>query len=255
MAMKYLGETFDIHCGGVDLIFPHHENEIAQSEAATGKPFVRYWLHGAHLKIEGRKMSKSIGNLYTLRELLDRGYEPMALRWVLLATHYRQPNNFTFEALDAAGQAIERVRDFRRRLGEIGGDGADLEKETVLCEETFGAALDDDLNISAALATVFDFIRETNKLMDHNALGLEGSRRALGMLDRLHSVTGLFGPLSEQPAPQEVRQLVLERQRARRDKDFARADGIRDRLAELGWTVEDTPDGPRVKRQMPAHTQ
>ena len=249
MSMKYLGSTFDIHTGGVDNMFPHHENEIAQSECATGRPFVKYWLHCAHLVVEGRKMAKSLGNFFTLRDLVEAGHNPLAIRWVLIATHYRQPNNFTFEALDAANQALNRIRDFRLRLGEIRGSGSALEKETAACEEAFGNALDDDLNISAALGAVFDFVRDTNKSIDRNEVGGEGAQRALAMLDRLNAVTGVFAPPIESGVPQEVMDLVKERQQARRDKDFSRSDAIRGELTRKGWVVEDTPDGPRVKRQ------
>ncbi len=247
MSRKYLGDSFDIHCGGVDLVFPHHENEIAQSEAATGKPFVRYWLHSGHLRVEGRKMAKSFGNTYTLRELLDKGYEPAAIRWVLSAAHYRQPSNFTFEGLDAAAQSLRRIRDFRLRLEDIDGDGSELAEETAACERAFGEALDDDLNISAALAAVFDFIRDTNKLIDEDCLGEVGASNALALLGRLDEACGLFPSKDTDGVPDEVIELVNERQRVRREKNFARADEIRDTLKEMGWTVEDTPDGPRVK--------
>ncbi len=249
MSMKYLGSTFDIHTGGVDNMFPHHENEIAQSECATGKLFVKHWLHCAHLMVEGRKMAKSLGNFYTLRDLVEAGHNPLAIRWVLIATHYRQPNNFTFDTLDAANQALNRIRDFRLRLGEIRATGSGLEKETAACEEAFGNALDDDLNISAALGAVFDFIRDTNKSIDRNEVGIDGAKRALAMLDRLNEVTGIFAPPVESEVPQEVTDLVRERQQARRDKNFARSDAIRAELAEQGWVIEDTADGPRVKRQ------
>jgi len=247
MSMKLLGETFDIHTGGIDNLFPHHENEIAQSEAATGKSFVRYWMHCAHLVVEGRKMSKSLDNFYTLRDLLEQGHDPRAIRWVLIATHYRQPNNFSFDALEAANQSLARIRDFRLRLKDVAGSGVDLETEAGACEEAFGEALDDDLNASAGLAAVFEFIRDTNRLIDKNELGPEGARRAEGLLDRLNTVTGLFGGPESDEAPQHVLDLVSERQQARREKDFARADEIRNTLAEKGWIVEDTSDGPRVK--------
>jgi cysteinyl-tRNA synthetase len=250
MSMKYLGETFDLHLGGVDLIFPHHENEIAQSESNTGKTFVNHWVHSAHLLVDGRKMSKSLGNIYTLREVLEKGYDPLAVRWVLIATHYRQPNNFTFEAVDAASQSLGRIRDFRLRLREVSGPGADLETESAECRRLFGEAMDDDLNISGALGVVFNFIRETNRLIDERTLGEEGARRAEALLDDLDAVTGLFAPSLEEAAPQEIQDLVLERQQARRSKDFKRADEIRDRLTAEGWVLEDTPDGPRVKRSL-----
>jgi len=248
MSMKYLGDTFDIHCGGVDLIFPHHENEIAQSEAYSGKPFVRYWLHCEHLIVEGKKMSKSAGNFFTLRDLLDKGYAPLAIRFVLLATHYRKRLNFTFDELDRAASTLERIREFRRRLKNVQGEGADLETETAECERAFGEALDDDLNISVALAALFDFITAVNKLIDEHQLGREGAERAGALLERLNGVLGLLEE-EEEEAPSEVTDLVNARQQARRDKDFAKADEIRDKLAEMGWEVKDTPEGPRVDRK------
>ena len=249
MSMALLGESFDIHCGAVDLVFPHHENEIAQSEGATGKPFVRYWLHAAHLNIDGQKISKSLGNTITLRDLLEQGHDPVAIRWALRATHYRQPTNFSAETLEAAKNAVQRIRDFRLRLREAArGDGASLEEECAACETAFGDALDDDLNISGALAAVFDFVRLTNKLLDEDDLSAEGAQRAIGLLDRLDGVTGLLGDAPGLEAPPDVLERVKARQEAHRSKDFARADALRDELAASGWIVEDTPDGARVKR-------
>jgi len=247
MSLKYLGESFDIHCGGVDNIFPHHENEIAQSECCTGRTFVKYWLHCAHLVVEGRKMSKSLGNFFTLRDLLERGIDPMAIRWVLLATHYRQPNNFSFEAVDAARESLRRIRDFRDRLKTVRGGGG-LAQQCAACEAAFQEALDDDLNISGALGVVFDFIRDVNKLVDDGVAGAEGAREALTLMDRLDRVTGLFGDAPEAAVPQDVLDLVQARQDARRAKDFAKADAVRDQLRSLGWILEDTAYGPRVKR-------
>lgn len=250
MAMKYLGESFDIHCGGVDNIFPHHENEIAQSCCATGKQFVRYWLHCAHLVVDGRKMSKSLGNFFTLRDLTAKGLEPLAIRWVLIATHYRQPNNFAFDAVDAAVESLRRIRDFHVRLGELAGEGDDLAELCAACEAGFTAAMDDDLNISGGLAAVFDFIREANKRIDGGGVGAAGGENARALLGRLDAVTGLFGDHSgaASSVPERVWELVEARQQARRDKDFARADALRDTLASEGWVLEDTPGGPRVKR-------
>ncbi len=248
MSMKYLGERFDIHCGGVDNIFPHHENEIAQSECATGKPFVKYWLHCAHLVVEGRKMSKSLGNFFTLRDLLEKGLNPLAIRWTLIATHYRQQSNFSFEAVDAAEQALRRVGDFRIRLGEVNGPGADLADRCAACEQAFAEALDDDLNISGGLGAVFDFIRDVNKMIDAGEVGEDGARNALALLDRLNAVTGVFAPPTEDAVPKHVMDRVLARQQARRNRDFAQADALRDALLAEGWVIEDTPDGPRVKR-------
>lgn len=248
MSMKYLGPSFDIHCGAVDLVFPHHENEIAQSEGATGKPFVKYWLHAAHLNIEGRKISKSLGNTIALRGLIDEGHDPIAIRWALRATHYRQPTNFNAETLESAKQAVRRIQDFRIRLGEIRrSSGAELEKECADCEAKFAEALDDDLNISSALASVFDFLRETNKLIDDDQLSAGGAQRALALLDRLDTVTGLFGGGGEAGAPPDIQDLVEQRQEARRNKDFAAADAIRAELTDKGWVLEDTPEGVRVK--------
>jgi cysteinyl-tRNA synthetase len=249
MSVKYLGDHFDIHCGGVDNIFPHHENEIAQSCCATGAQFVNYWLHCAHLVVDGKKMSKSLGNFYTLRDLVDKGTDPMAIRWVLLSTHYRQPNNFAFDAVEAAGQALQRIRDFRRRLTEVEGSGDDLSDLCTQCEEAFVKALDDDLNISGALGAVFEFVRAANRSLDAATVSTIGAENALALLDRLDEVTGLFGEGGEaKEAPEEILARVNQRQQARRDKDFALADEIRDKLAAEGWIIEDTPDGARVKR-------
>ncbi len=248
MSMKYLGEHFDIHCGGIDNMFPHHENEIAQSCCATGAPFVNYWLHCAHLVVEGKKMSKSLGNFYTLRDLLERGLDPMAIRWNLLATHYRQPANFSFDAVEAATQAIRRLRDFRIRLGEMRGEGDALEQECATCETAFTSEMDDDLNISGALGAIFNFVRDVNRKADADDVGTTGARNALDLLDRLNHVTGVFTFPEKEAVPQEVLDQAMARQQARRDKDFAAADAIRDALAAQGWVIEDTPDGPRVKR-------
>ncbi len=248
MSMHYLGESFDIHCGAVDLVFPHHENEIAQSEGATGKPFVKYWMHAAHLNIDGRKISKSLGNTITLRSLLDEGHSPLTIRYALRSTHYRQPTNFSAETLEAAKQAVQRIQDFKHRLKELRrSSGTTLSEECDQCEKKFAEALDDDLNISAALAAVFDFLRDTNRLMDDHELGEEGAANALTMLDRFDTVTGLTGDAATDVVPDEILDLVAQRQQARRNKDFSAADTIRDQLADKGWVLEDTPDGPRVK--------
>lgn len=248
MSMHYLGPSFDIHCGAVDLIFPHHENEIAQSEAATGKPFVKYWVHAAHLNIDGRKISKSLGNTITLRDLLEDGHDPLTIRYALRSTHYRQPTNFSAETLEMARNTVQKLQEFRARLKQIrAGSGETLEQAAADCETRFAHALDDDLNISGALAAVFDFIRDTNRLIDHNELAEIGAQNALALLDRLDTVTGLFGE-QEAAVPDDVQDLVAQRQQARRNKNFAEADAIRDKLAQAGWLVKDTPDGPRVSR-------
>lgn len=248
MSMKYLGSHFDIHCGGIDNMFPHHENEIAQSCCATGASFVNYWLHCAHLVVDGKKMSKSLGNFYTLRDLVEKGLDPLAIRYALIATHYRQPSNFSFEAVAGAAQALRRIRDFRIRLEEIRGEGDDLRVECDTCERDFITNMDDDLNISGALGIVFNFIRDVNRKIDDGVVGSAGATHALDLLDQLNQVTGIFAPSIEESAPQTVLDLVEARQQARRAKNFSEADAIRDRLLQEGWVIEDTPDGARVKR-------
>jgi cysteinyl-tRNA synthetase len=248
MSMKYLGDTFDIHCGGVDLVFPHHENEVAQSEGRTGKPFANYWLHCEHLIVEGKKMSKSLGNFFSLRDLLEKGYSAKALRYVLLTTHYRKRLNFTFDELDGAAQALDRLQEFQRRLGHVQGTGSDLADEVQKCEAAFGEALDDDLNVAQAMAVLFDFVRDTNKCIDENSLGEAGASAATDLLNRLDQVLGLLDDEEEDAAPAEIMDLVMERQEARRSRDFARSDEIRDTLAAQGWIIKDTPDGPRVEK-------
>ncbi|MEM2319587.1 MAG: cysteine--tRNA ligase [Candidatus Bathyarchaeia archaeon] len=246
MAMKYLGETIDIHSGGVDLIFPHHENEIAQSEAATGKPFARYWLHCEHLLVEGRRMAKSLGNFYTLRDLLARGYDPMAIRFLLMSTHYRQQLNFTFEGLDAAKNAVNRLRTFTRRLLEADGRGCGEKIDALMVEvqKRFEEAMDDDLNISLALAALFDFIREANKLMDENMLSKEEAKKVYALMMRFDKVLGVIGEVkAEEKLPKEAEELIRRREEARKAKDWETADKIRAQLRAMGIIIEDTPQG------------
>jgi len=241
MSMQHLGETFDIHCGGEDLIFPHHEDEIAQSEAVTGKPLARYWLHNSHLLVEGRKMSKRLNNVYTLRDLLARGWTGREIRYVLLSAHYREQLNFTFDGLQAARSALQRMDDFLLKLQEIAGSCSGSYDGTLLPE--FEAALDDDLNISAALGAIFEFVRQTNK----RALTAEEASGILATWKRIDGVLG-FGMPTKSEVPSDIQRLVEERQGARKAKNFKRSDEIRDQLAKQGWVVEDTPKGPRAKR-------
>jgi len=238
MSMQHLGETFDLHCGGEDLIFPHHEDEIAQSEAATGKPFVRYWLHNAHLLVEGKKMSKSTGNFYTLRDLLAKGWTGREVRYVLLSAHYREQLNFTFDGLQAARSALQRIDEFLLKLQEPATPTV-ASANSAAVTAAFEAALDDDLNISQTFAVLFEFIRESNKSgIPHDALAL---------WQRLDAVLG-FGMPVKVTVPAEVEALVAERQAARQAKNFRRSDEIRDQLAKAGWVIEDTAAGPRAKR-------
>ena len=243
MSMKHLGETFDIHCGGEDLIFPHHEDEIAQSEAATGKPFVNYWLHNAHLLVEGKKMSKSLGNFFTLRDLLAKGWTGREVRYALLCAHYREQLNFTFDGLQAARSALQRMDEFLLKLLDLAA-GKTSEPQSLITslQSQFDAALDDDLNISAALGGLFECVRETNK----RKVAAGEASGILAAWNRFDTVLG-FGMPVKSDVPADVQRLVEERQAARKVKDFKRSDQIRDQLSKLGWVLEDTPQGPRAK--------
>jgi cysteinyl-tRNA synthetase len=257
MSMKYLGETFDLHCGGVDLIFPHHENEIAQSESATDKPFVRTWLHAEHLIVDGQKMSKSLGNQYTLPDLLARGCSPRALRYLFLSVHYRQKLNFTFESLDGAVGALRRVDEMRFRLqhaAEKGGPDARLAEAGAKLRNDFAAGLADDLNLAVALAALFAYVKEVNVAIEEGRIGEGDRQRVLDALRDVDRVLGVLDP-AEWPTGQadddaaEIEQLIADRNAARKSRDFAASDRIRDELAARGIVLEDTPQGTRWKRK------
>ncbi|MCW4044342.1 MAG: cysteine--tRNA ligase [Candidatus Bathyarchaeota archaeon] len=250
MSMRYLGETFDIHCGGVDNMFPHHENEIAQSEAATGKRFVNYWLHNEHLLVEGKRMAKRYGNFYTLRDLLSKGYDPIAIRYLLLSTHYRQQFNFTFEGLEAAKGAVERLRNFIHRLQDADGksSGEKMAKLTAKVQMSFGEAMDDDLNISVALAALFDFVRDVNNLLDANAVSRAEAKQACALIADFDRVLGVIGKIEADAAlPKEAEELIKKREEARKNKDWKTADAIRQQLKAMGVVIEDTTQGVRWK--------
>jgi cysteinyl-tRNA synthetase len=252
MSMKYLGETFDIHAGGIDLVFPHHENEIAQSEGATEKTFARYWIHYEHLKVDGESMSKSKGNYYTFRDVVARGFAPVAVRYFLFSVPYRKQLNFTFEALRGAEKSVKGLRDFRSRLKDARvepGTNPRLHEAAARALKDFEAGLDDDLNTSVALAALHNLAREVNTAIDGHALREDNQRELLNALERINSVLNIFD--DEQPVmlDAEIQSLIDERQEARRRRDFARADEIRDQLAERGITLEDTKDGVRWKRR------
>ena len=252
MSGKYLGPTFDIHCGGIDNIFPHHEDEIAQSEAVNDCKFVNYWLHCAHLIVDGEKMSKSVGNFHTLRDLLERGYNSREIRWVLLGTHYRQSLNFSFKSCNDAQAALKRIDDVVVRLQEAAKQpdtGLEETRERInRADAEFRAGLEDDLNISASLAALFDLVREVNKIIDANQLGGTTAQLVLDQLRKFDTVLMVFDMDKQEEIPAEIIALAEERQAARKARDFARADAIRDQFNELGWVLEDTPAGPRIKK-------
>ncbi|MFH0956536.1 MAG: cysteine--tRNA ligase [Candidatus Aenigmatarchaeota archaeon] len=251
MSAKYLGETFDIHTGGVDLIFPHHENEIAQHEAATGKPFARFWLHNEHLLVENKKMSKSIGNFYTLRDLLGKGYGPGAIRYLLLSSHYRQKLNFTLQGLDAAQASVNRLLDFMDMLSSAKKkDTGKAAKMAAAAMKDFEAAMDDDLGTPGALAAVFGLVRKANVLSEKGELGTKGAEAVRKAMMKMDSVLGLLegaGGGKKTDLGKEVEKLIREREDARKEKDFAKSDKIRDRLREMGVVLEDSPTGVKWK--------
>jgi cysteinyl-tRNA synthetase len=251
MSMKLLGPSFDLHLGGEDLAFPHHEDEIAQSEGAgvqaSGQRFVKYWLHGAHLLVEGKKMSKSLGNFFTLRDLLAKGFTGREVRYLLMSAHYRETFNFTLEGLEGARSALSRIDECLGKLREAAGQGAGAVDTGDSLLTAFAAALDDDLNVSAAWAAVFDWVREMNKGLAAGALSRAQAAAALAAWNQIDTVLGLGAP-AEQSAPPELLALLEERQAARKAKDFKLSDAIRDELKAKGWLIEDTPKGPKLKR-------
>ncbi len=256
MSMKLLGPTFDLHVGGEDLIFPHHEDEIAQSEGAggqaPGQPFVKYWLHFAHLLVEGRKMSKSLGNFFTLRDLLAKGFNGREIRYLLLSAHYREPFNFTLDGLQAARVALARLDDCHARLTEIAA-GATAGASTATAGEAnpmlveFTTAMDDDFNVSKALAVLFDEARVMNSAMAGGKVSPPAAVARLTIWDRLLECLGLAIARTAE-IPGDIARLAEARQAARRAKDFKQADVLRDELKARGWTIEDTAKGPRLKR-------
>lgn len=258
MSMKYLGETFDLHAGGQDLQFPHHENEIAQSEGATGKLFSKYWIHSEFLKIDDVTMSKSKGNFFTFRDLTKQGYSPLAIRYLLLSVPYRKQLNFTFEGLQGAESTVERLRNFRSLVkgrnpsgskGASASDGSDVVENVMIALKKFEAAMDDDLNNAAALAAVHDLVREVNIIMAERSLSSEEKDAVLDAVAKFDAVLGIFGPEDTELLDADIEKLIEDRQTARANRDFARSDQIRDELAEKGIILEDTKDGVRWKRR------
>ena len=254
MSMHHLGQSFDIHTGGVDLIFPHHEDEIAQSEAATGKTFVRTWLHCAHLQMRGAKMAKSAGNVARVGELLESGIEPRALRYALISVHYRAGLNYTPDSLAAAAAAIDRLDAHIAALAayrEERADDPDLASLLDGARAAFDAALDDDLNISAALGALFDLVREVNRRLDARTLSTADAATITAWLRRLDAVLGVL-PDEDEALDEDLRHLLDERLAARARKDWAASDRLRDELIDRGIAVEDTPDGQRWRRLVEA---
>ena len=251
MSMKYLGDTFDLHCGAVDLIFPHHENEIAQSEAATAKPFVRYWVHGEHLIVDGEKMSKSKGNFFTLRDLLEKGIQPGVVRYALQSVPYKRQLNFTAAAIRQAEASLQRLQDFKQRIETEPlrtGPSSELHSGCQAVLERFGEAMDRDLNTAQALAAIFDWVREVNTALAAGRMH-DGDRSAiLATMEKLNRVLPLWESEKSRLDPQ-IQSLIEQRSRARQARNFALADEFRDRIHDLGYLIEDTREGVRWKKR------
>ncbi len=258
MSTRYLGYSFDIHTGGVDLIFPHHENEIAQSEGASKKKFVNYWMHNEHLLVDGKKMSKSLGNFYTLRDLLAKGFDPLAVRYALIATHYRSQLNFTFDVVHAAEKTLAGLQDFLVRLeadavSKVAHDQKDAEDALLAqvdaTKTAFSAAMDDDLDVASALASVFDLQRAVNKALDAKSVSKASAKKISDFFwSDFNAVFGVLKAVEKSDVPEAVLKLVDEREAARRKKDFKTSDALREKIKALGWAVDDTGKGARVKK-------
>jgi len=251
MSMKYLGETFDIHTGGVDNIFPHHENEIAQSEGYSGKRFVNYWLHSSHLLVDSEKMAKSKGNFYTLKDLLGRGIQGRTLRYLLASAHYRKNLNFTFDGLSHAKQELEKIDDFMYRLNHekvSQGENADLGEKIENAKKEFVQAMDDDLNISGGIGALFKFMKEANAACDKGSVTGKNRDEIISLMHSLDSVL-VFLPKEAELLDEEIEKMIVMRTEAREKKDYQTADRIRKELLEKGILLDDTPYGVRWKRK------
>jgi cysteinyl-tRNA synthetase len=258
MSMRFLGETFDIHTGGVDNLFPHHEDEIAQSECTTGKTFVNYWLHCEHLIVDGRKMSKSLGNFFTVRDLLEQGFSGREIRFELLKAHYRQQFNFTVDGLRGAHQALGRLDQLCQQLVELGATDqespAESEADPAIAQAVegfvrqFGDALDDDLNTPDALGALFELIRESNKWIDASLIHPGEAQLVLDAIRGMDQVLAMMADKKESnEPPTEIVELAENRMQARKDRNWAEADALRDQITAAGWAIEDTPNGYRLK--------
>lgn len=250
MARKHLGNTIDLHCGGQDLVFPHHENEIAQSECANGCTFARYWMHNAFLNIDNHKMSKSAGNFFTVREIAEHyGYEP--IRYFMLSAHYRSPLNYTAELIESCKSSLERLYTCRENLDfaieNAHGDSNILTQKAASAKVKFNDAMEDDLNTADALAAIFELVKEINTLSNQSTK--EALQDAAEAFDQMTDVLGILYNRKKEEAPKEVLQLVEQRAVAKKEKNWAVADQIRDKLAEMGWVVEDTAQGPKLSKK------
>lgn len=251
MSMKYLGPSMDIHTGGVDNMFPHHENEIAQSECATGESFVKYWMHCEHLRVDGQKMSKSLGNFHTLRDLLNRGYTGREIRYVLLSAHYRQMLNFTFSGLDSARASLSRLDEFAGRVKGVAGDASgntdapDWAKAGI---SAFGEAIEDDLNTPQALSALFQMVHDGNRAIDDGLLTPAQAAGTIALLARMDTVLGCLEKAEDEP-PDDIMELLDRRAEARKTKSWAESDRIRNILSERGWEVKDTAEGQKIRKK------
>lgn len=251
MAMKILGDTIDIHCGGVDNMFPHHENEIAQSEAFSEKLFVKLWMHAEHLIVDNKKMSKSLGNFYTLRDLLNKGFTGPQVRYMLLQTHYKTQLNFTFTGLDSVRTALQRLNDFVQRLLDYQNGQGQGHAQPLIDKafKDFSEALADDLNISVALAAVFELVREINTLCDSRTISRQEAEEVIALMRKFDSVLGVLNfEKVEEDIPQELQEALNKRIEARKNKDWAQSDVLRDFIVSQGYIIEDTPKGARLKK-------
>jgi cysteinyl-tRNA synthetase len=251
MAVAILGTDIDLHCGGVDNIFPHHENEIAQSECACGKTFARFWMHSEHLLVQNKKMAKSAGNFFTLRDLEGKGFSPREVRFMLMQGHYRTQLNFTMEGLEGARASLQRLDDFVYRLRHTTFDGGMHNEHIAVFDQamkSFMQALADDLNVAEALSVVFTLIRQVNSLLDESKISQGDAEYLLDLLGKFDQVLALF-QVEKEEISEEIEKLLALREKARKEKKWSESDAYRDQIEAKGFILEDSPQGPRLKRK------